>query len=145
MVLDTNVLVSAALKQNSTPASAVRLVEQHDVLLKSGDTERQLFEVIARPYLGPLIGYEPVAWLRSLMATAELVTITERIAACRDPTDDKFLELAVSGHADVIVGAGNVSRWPSQPESGTRDRSLAEVARSGSSIGDKAWAQQSSM
>jgi len=103
VVLDTNVLVSAALKQNSTPASAVRLVEQHDVLLKLGDTERQLFEVIARPYLGPLIGYEPVAWLRSLMATAELVTITERIAACRDPTDDKFLELAVSGHADVIV------------------------------------------
>jgi predicted nucleic acid-binding protein len=37
------------------------------------------------------------------MAAAELVTISERIAACRDPTDDKFLELAVSGHADLIV------------------------------------------
>lgn len=23
--------------------------------------------------------------------------------ACRDPTDDKFLELAVNGHADLIV------------------------------------------
>ena len=34
---------------------------------------------------------------------AELVTITERIVACRDPTDDKFLELAVNGHADLIV------------------------------------------
>ena len=37
------------------------------------------------------------------MAIAELVPITERIAACRDPTDDKFLELAVSGRADLIV------------------------------------------
>jgi predicted nucleic acid-binding protein len=37
------------------------------------------------------------------MAAAELVTITERIAACRDATDDKFLELAVSGRADLIV------------------------------------------
>jgi predicted nucleic acid-binding protein len=38
------------------------------------------------------------------MAAAELVTITERIAAaCRDPTDDKFLELAVNGRADLIV------------------------------------------
>jgi predicted nucleic acid-binding protein len=37
------------------------------------------------------------------MAAAELVTITERIVACRDPTDDKFLELAVNGHADLIV------------------------------------------
>jgi putative PIN family toxin of toxin-antitoxin system len=38
-----------------------------------------------------------------MLAAAELVTITKRIAACRDPTDDKFLELAVNGHADLIV------------------------------------------
>jgi uncharacterized protein len=31
------------------------------------------------------------------------VAIAERIVACRDPTDDKFLELAVNGHADPIV------------------------------------------
>lgn len=37
------------------------------------------------------------------MSAAELVAIAERIAACRDPTDDKFLELAVNGHADVII------------------------------------------
>src|SRR5258708_19354126 len=43
------------------------------------------------------------AWLKELLTAAELVTITERIAACRDPTDDKFLELAVNGHADLIV------------------------------------------
>lgn len=42
-------------------------------------------------------------WLRDLLAAAELVTITERIVACRDPTDDKFLELAVNGRADVVV------------------------------------------
>jgi predicted nucleic acid-binding protein len=31
------------------------------------------------------------------------VTITESIAACRDPKDDKFLELAVSCRADRII------------------------------------------
>jgi len=31
------------------------------------------------------------------------VTISERIAAWRDATDDKFLELAVNGKADMIV------------------------------------------
>jgi putative PIN family toxin of toxin-antitoxin system len=36
-------------------------------------------------------------------AAAVLVTITKRIAACRDPTDEKFLKLAVNGHADLIV------------------------------------------
>ena len=33
----------------------------------------------------------------------KLIAIEERIAACRDPTDDKFLELAVNGKADLIV------------------------------------------
>ena len=37
------------------------------------------------------------------MSAAELVAITERIVACRDPTDDKFLEVAVNGRADLIV------------------------------------------
>ena len=72
-------------------------------MLKSPATEEQLFEVVARPYFTSLIDLDTRAWLKKLMADAELVTITERIAACRDPTDDKFLELAVSGHADLIV------------------------------------------
>ena len=101
VVIDTNVFVSAALKQTSTPALAVRAVEQQRALLKSAATERQLFEVLARPYLAPLISPVAAAWSRKLLASAE--TITERIAACRDPTDDKFLELAVNRRADSIV------------------------------------------
>ncbi|HTV30950.1 MAG TPA: putative toxin-antitoxin system toxin component, PIN family [Xanthobacteraceae bacterium] len=38
-----------------------------------------------------------------MFSKAELVTIVDRIEAGRDPTDDKFLELAVSGQADMIV------------------------------------------
>jgi putative PIN family toxin of toxin-antitoxin system len=103
VVVDTNVLISAALKRNSTPAAAVQAVERLCVLLKSPANEQQLFEVVARPYFVPLIVRDTRTWLRNLMSTAELVAITERIAASRDPTDDKFLELAVSGHADLIV------------------------------------------
>jgi predicted nucleic acid-binding protein len=32
-----------------------------------------------------------------------VVTITEVVAGCRDPDDDKFLELAVNGRADAII------------------------------------------
>ena len=34
---------------------------------------------------------------------AELIAITERLTLCRDPADDKFLELAVNGSADLII------------------------------------------
>jgi uncharacterized protein len=103
VVLDTNVLVSAALKQKSMPGMTALIVERRGGLLKSLATEQQLFEVIARPYFDALIDPDTRAWLTKLMAAAEVVTITERIVACRDPTDDKFLELAVHGHADLIV------------------------------------------
>ena len=34
---------------------------------------------------------------------AELVPIVYRVQACRDPADDKFLELAINGEVDLIV------------------------------------------
>jgi len=55
IVVDTNVLVSAALKVESLPAIALRLVERYHVLLQSAATEQQLLAVLARPYLAPLI------------------------------------------------------------------------------------------
>ena len=103
VVVDTNVFVSAALKDKSFPALALHVVGQRGTLLKSAATERQLFEVLARPQLAALIDQASIDHINKLMAAAELVTITERIVACRDATDDKFLELAVNGKADVIV------------------------------------------
>jgi predicted nucleic acid-binding protein len=38
-----------------------------------------------------------------LLREATLVEIRETVQACRDPKDDKFLELAVNGGADCIV------------------------------------------
>jgi putative PIN family toxin of toxin-antitoxin system len=103
VVVDTNVFVSAALKEKSQPGMAVHLVAESGVLLKSTVTERELFVTLARPRLAPLIPRRFRDWLSELLAAAELVTITERITACRDPKDDKFLEAAVNGRADLIV------------------------------------------
>ena len=56
-----------------------------------------------RPYFAPKVAPFFLDNLRRMFAVAEPVTITERIRACRDARDDKFLELAVNGRADVIV------------------------------------------
>jgi len=103
VVVDTNIFVSAALKDNSLPTLAVRLVQERGTFLKSGVTEAQFHEVLERPYLARLITMASLDWLNRVMASAELVAVTESIAACRDPTDDKFLEVAVSGRADLIL------------------------------------------
>jgi putative PIN family toxin of toxin-antitoxin system len=103
VVVDTNVFISAALKDMSLPALAVRLVSQRGTLLKSLSTERQLLDVMARPYFARLISHAAHQWLVDLLAAAEPVVIAETFSVCRDRTDDKFLELAVSGRADCIV------------------------------------------
>jgi uncharacterized protein len=103
VVVDTNVFISAGLKEKSLPGMAVHIAAQSGLLLKSTITERELFVTLARPRLAPLIPPRFRDWLSELLAAAELVTITERITACRDPKDNKLLELAVNGRADLVV------------------------------------------
>ena len=103
LVVDTNVFVSAVLKENSLPFLVIRWVEQNGGLLKSHATERELTEVLRRPYIAAVMAAGFAAGLSALLAGSELVAIREQIAACRDPKDDKFLELAVNGGAELIV------------------------------------------
>jgi putative PIN family toxin of toxin-antitoxin system len=103
VVVDTNIFVSAALKESSWPGAVVRWLDEFGGLLKSSATEAQLMAVLDRPYFSPRLSPIYLTNLQRILAKAEFVTIVERVAACRDPTDDKFLELAVNGRADVIV------------------------------------------
>jgi uncharacterized protein len=79
------------------------MAQGQGALLKSAAREAQLWAVIARPHLARLIAPAARDWLQAVMAPAEPVGIDDLVVACRDPTDDKFLELAVNGRADTIV------------------------------------------
>jgi putative PIN family toxin of toxin-antitoxin system len=103
LVVDTNVFVSAALKQTSWPGMALRWIDKYDGLLKTADTEQEVIEVLQRPRIAPKIAPFFLDNVRRLFAVAEAVTITEPVTGCRDPDDDKFLALAVNGRADVII------------------------------------------
>jgi putative PIN family toxin of toxin-antitoxin system len=103
VVVDTNVFISAVLKEYSTPRTAIVRIAASGVLLKSPATEEELYSVMARPRIRRAVSEVARTWLNRVLSAAEEILITERITACRDPKDDKFLELAVNGHADVIV------------------------------------------
>ena len=103
LVVDTNVFVSAALKDVSWPGNAIRWVWKFGGLLKTPVTENEVLAVLQRPRIAPKIAPDFLDTVRLVFSAAELVTITERVTGCRDPDDDKFLELAVNGRADVIV------------------------------------------
>lgn len=104
MVLDTNLLVSAALLENSLPRRAVELALRKGEVLTSNETLAELGEVLTRKKFDRYVSEEKrLRFLATILQLTELVEITENIVACRDPKDDKFLALAVSGGAKYIV------------------------------------------
>src|SRR4051794_29826628 len=104
IVVDTNTLVSRLLLPRSVPAQAVRKAADKGRLLVSDATMAGLAEVLARAKFAPYVSVEErQRFLRLLGRIAELVPILHRVQACRDPKDDKFLEVAVNGAADLIV------------------------------------------
>ena len=103
-VVDTNILVSALLFPGSKPSRAVRYVLEQGDVLASAETLLELHRVLQRKkfdrYVRPA---SRLAFLESLARSVVLVLPWERITACPDPADNKFLEVAVWGEADVII------------------------------------------
>jgi len=103
-VLDTNILVSALLFKESRPRQAFDKARFSGVILISQSTLSEIKNVLARPkfrrYITPA---ERDLFLMRLSKTAKLIEIQQTIMACRDPKDNKFLEVAVNGRATAII------------------------------------------
>jgi putative PIN family toxin of toxin-antitoxin system len=70
----------------------------------SEETLTELAETLSRPKFDPYVSQPDRQRFFELFArVAEWVPVTTTIRRCRDPKDDKVLELAVDGNADWII------------------------------------------
>ncbi|HEY0602504.1 MAG TPA: putative toxin-antitoxin system toxin component, PIN family [Herpetosiphonaceae bacterium] len=103
-VFDTNVLVSAAIRRYSLPRQALDHVLLRGHLLMLEVTIHELREVLFRPKFDKYVSMQTrLLFLTTLLNEVEAVTITQQIVVCRDPRDDKFLDLAINGGANCII------------------------------------------
>lgn len=103
-VFDTNVIVSALLIKRSVARRAFDKARETGDILLSFEAIEELYDVLGRPDFDRYIDEEDrLQFLTILVKESILVEIEERISECRDPKDDKFLELAVNGKADFII------------------------------------------
>lgn len=108
VVIDTNVVVSRYMSPAGPPAWVILRWNQGAFeLLVSDDILAEYERALSYPHLAPRhkLGRagikQVVAGFRRFATT---VTVTERLSVIADdPKDDKFLECAVAGGADVIV------------------------------------------
>jgi len=107
VVVDTGVLVSALIKrQGTTGAVLLALQEGRFTALYSTDLLVEIVEVLGRPAFRNKYHLKPddiTALINLIRLRGELVIPQRKIAACRDPNDDKFLEAAWEAEADCIV------------------------------------------
>jgi uncharacterized protein len=74
------------------------------IVLCSMDTRAELVNVFLRPKFERYVPHDDrVQYLSRILARMKLVLVDVSISACRDPRDDKFLELTVSGNANVLI------------------------------------------
>ena len=105
VVVDCNVLISAALSKNGTSAQAIKLVENSHHLILSEKTLREFSDTILKTKFDTY--FRPIDIRFAIIAQysnkCELIVPFHRVTFCRDPKDDMYLELALSGKADCIV------------------------------------------
>ncbi len=104
VVLDTNVLISGLFSTTSTPALAVEKAITKAQLVPTTGTLRELIETLLQPKFDRYVSHERrEALLQRVASLVEIIEVLQHVHASRDPKDDKFLEAAVNGRANVLV------------------------------------------
>jgi putative PIN family toxin of toxin-antitoxin system len=104
VVIDTNVLISAALLGDSVPARALSHAVRNGQLVATGQTFVELTGKLLAPKFDRYVSRATrETFLKRLQPIIEMVPVIQVVTVCRDPRDDMFLEAAVNGRADVIV------------------------------------------
>jgi uncharacterized protein len=104
IVLDTSVLISSALFPGSIPDQAVICAfEAFDVVVSTAMLD-ELRASLGKPRHAKYASVEArMSFADAFEAEALKISVTTSIVACRDPKDDKVLELAVTAAAPIII------------------------------------------
>jgi len=103
-VIDTNTLVSSFLFRYSNLRKAFERAIKKGIVSASLKTYAEFSEVLLRSkfdkYISPEEKLLALKYFRELAIFSE---ISETVTDCRDPKDNKFLELAISANASCII------------------------------------------
>lgn len=102
VVFDTNILVSAlAFPGGRGEAALLRIVEEHDKLIFSQPIIDELLGILSRKFSRDAEELAHIAVFIADMGT--LVKPRKRLQIVADEPDNRIIECAIAGSADVIV------------------------------------------
>jgi hypothetical protein len=106
LVIDTGVLVSAAIRPDSIPALALeKALLLFDVAV-SDETLAELVTVLGRPKFDSYVSLESRReFIEGFSARARRFIVTQVVTDCPDPKDNKFLALAETAGAELMIAS----------------------------------------
>jgi putative PIN family toxin of toxin-antitoxin system len=102
-VVDTSVVIGFYLGRKSAAHAAFLSLRHSHHLLASEDTLHEFSDVLLRKKFERIPRDLRLAFIAEYERTVILIEPHVQIAACVDPKDDKFLSLAVSGNASLML------------------------------------------
>ncbi|VGO12137.1 hypothetical protein PDESU_00688 [Pontiella desulfatans] len=103
-VLDANIIVSAVLLPRSLTRKAFDKVLRDGEIVVSEAVVNELDEVLRRPKLNNYVHEEErIQFLMMLLRESRIVRGNRVVEDCRDPKDNKYLELALEAGANCIL------------------------------------------
>ena len=111
IVIDTNVLISAAIQPGGPPAQVLELVAGRTVeLCASEEVLDEYSEVFGRAKFAGLDPRRVARLIAVIAAEATVVRPANRLAESPDESDNRFYECAAASEADYIV-TGNTRHF----------------------------------
>jgi uncharacterized protein len=104
IVIDTNIFISAALSPNGTAYQAFAQAIQRFTIAQSVETYQEIAQRIYKPKFDKYVSNERREELLNLIKSkSQFIDIQSQITSCRDPDDNKFLELAIDSNAQFLI------------------------------------------
>ena len=103
-VCDTNVLLSSLFSEKSPPAQAIKQIRLNGFFAFSSETFAELEEVLSRPKFDKYISKETrETFIKQIKALSIWYEIYQKVDFCRDPKDNKFLDVAIASYSDYLI------------------------------------------
>ena len=107
VVIDTGVLVSGLIRPRGTTGEVLlALRDGKFTVLYSNETIMEIIDVLGRDKFRlkyHILPGDVSALINLIRLRGEAVIPKQRVADCRDPKDDKYLDVALAGEVDYLI------------------------------------------
>jgi putative PIN family toxin of toxin-antitoxin system len=106
IVFDTSALVPVCLYPSREPAQIFRQAVLAHEVYTSPEAFGELMAVLSRDKFNAWVPLEArLTWVKLFHASVEVIEAARQVDGCRDPKDNKFLDLLLAAQADVLVSS----------------------------------------